>query len=133
MATYTDTQKTNAVDLYVKHGTAEAARRTGITGRSIIRWANAAGVVSPDSPKQVLEANQHAAKRNREQRERIRSLILDKAEDILDRMDQPHHDYKAAGKALHRVEWEQARSGDVKNYAVAVAVLTDDHRQRSLR
>jgi len=127
MATYTKEQKQKAVDLYVKVGTAEAARRTGITGRSIIRWANTAGV-SQDKANQTEAARESLALKNAERRERIRNMILEKIEDILGRMDQPHHDYRAAGKELHRIEWESARSGDVKNYAVSMAVLLDKYR-----
>ena len=40
---YTDEQRAEAVDLYVKHGAAEAARLSGISNRSIRGWAKAAG------------------------------------------------------------------------------------------
>ncbi len=127
MAIYTDTQKREAVNLYLKHGTAEAARRTGITGRSIVRWAKATGV-SQDKAEQTEAAREQLALKNAERRERIRTTMLEKIEDILGRMDMPHHDYRAAGKELHRIEWDSARSGDVKNYAVSAAVLIDKFR-----
>ncbi len=127
MATYTDTQKAEAVDLYVEVGTAEAAKRTGITGRSITRWAKASGV-SQDKAEQTEDAREQLALKNAERRERIRTTMLEKIEDILGRMDMPHHDYRAAGKELHRIEWDSARSGDVKNYAVSAAVLIDKFR-----
>lgn len=41
--TYTDTQKADAVALYVEHGLAEAHRRTGITKPSLRTWAKKAG------------------------------------------------------------------------------------------
>lgn len=41
--TYTDTQKTDAVNLYVEHGLAEAHHRTGIPKPSLRNWARAAG------------------------------------------------------------------------------------------
>ena len=127
MTKYTDTQRRKAVKLYVKYGTAEAARRTGITGRSIIRWANATGV-SQDNAEQTEAARERLALKNAERREHIRTRILEKVEDMLGRMDQPHVDYRAAGKELHRVEWDSARSGDVKNYAVSMAILIDKYR-----
>lgn len=40
---YTDKQKQEAVETYLKVGTAEAARQTGISRRSILNWAKAAG------------------------------------------------------------------------------------------
>ncbi len=127
MATYTDLQRQEAIDLYLKHGTAEAARQTGITGRSIVRWAKASGM-SQDKAEQTEAAREALALKNAETRERIRVMILEKAEDILNRMDQPHIDYKAAGKDIHKVVWDTARSGDVKNYAVSFAVLLDKYR-----
>lgn len=42
--TYTDTQKTDAVAIYLEHGLAEAHRRTGIPKNNLQRWAKAQGV-----------------------------------------------------------------------------------------
>jgi len=127
MAAYTAAQKTKAVDLYLKHGTAEAARQTGISGRTITRWAKTSGVVSQDREK-TETARQELARRNAERRERIRSLILEKAEDILHRMDEPHADFKVVDKGIEKVVWDSARSGDVKNYALSLAILIDKYR-----
>ncbi len=128
MATYTDTQKAEAVTLYLEHGTAEASKHTGISGRSITRWANATGLVSQDRQK-TDQAREQLARRNAERREHVKTLLLEKAEDLLGRMDQPHIDFKG-GKA-EQVTYPIATSGDVKNYAVAVAVLIDKYRLES--
>ena len=77
MGNYTDAQKAEAVDLYVEVGTAEAARQTGITGRSITRWAKAAGVVSQDRIEKTEDAREVLAATQAEKREELRVLLLD--------------------------------------------------------
>jgi transposase-like protein len=56
MPKYTDTQKAAAVKLYDEHGTAETAKRTGITPRTIRRWAKDAGHVSEDNAQKTTKA-----------------------------------------------------------------------------
>ncbi|MDK1039803.1 MAG: transposase, partial [Actinomycetota bacterium] len=89
MATYTDTQKMKAVDLYVEVGTAEAARRTGVTTRTITTWAKSTGVTSAERAKKVEHTNEARDIANTERRLRIREKVLAKIEDMLDRMDEP--------------------------------------------
>ncbi len=121
---YTDDQRRKAVNLYIQHGTAEAARQTGISGRTVTRWAKAADV-SQDRTK-TDAARQELARKNAERRERIKTSLLTKIEDLLGRMDLPHIDFK--GKDAQQVTYPTATSGDVKNYAVSVAVLIDKYR-----
>ena len=95
MTTYTDTQKAQALNLYDEHGTAEAARRTGISPTSIKRWAAQAGRVVRTNAEKTTKA--HAAAAERVQRAwgdyregealgagaaatRMRSLAVDAAE-----------------------------------------------------
>ena len=126
MAKYTDTQKREAVDLYVEVGTAEAARRIGVTTRTITTWAKAAGVTSAERAKKVEHTNEGRTAANAERRERIREKVLAKIEDMLDRMDEPHVDFK--GKDAQMVTYPIATSGDVKNYAVSLGILLDKYR-----
>ena len=74
---YTDEQKSDAVTLYVEHGTAEAAELTGINGRSILRWAQAAGVVSQDRIEKTEQAREVLAATQAVKREELRVLLLD--------------------------------------------------------
>ena len=124
---YTDIQKQEAVDLYLKHGASEASNRLDIPRRTISSWVTKQGLAQAKG-EQTEAAREALALKNAERRERIRTSILVKVEDILGRMDMPHHDYRAAGKELHRVDWDTARSGDVKNYAVSMAILLDKYR-----
>lgn len=59
--TYTDDQKTHAVDLYTEHGASEAGRRLGIPSRTITRWAGQAGAVSQASREKTATARASAA------------------------------------------------------------------------
>ena len=123
---YTDAQKAEAVDLYVEVGTAEAARRVGTTTRTITRWASAAGVVSADRAKKVEHTVEGRDAANKDRRSRIRDKVLAKAEDLLDRMDEKHIDFR--GKDNKKVTFPKATSGDVRNYAVSFGVLLDKYR-----
>ncbi len=123
---YTVEQKQETVELYVEHGTAETARRTGVNPRTITRWANAAGVMSQDSSKKTELARQHLAIRRDEKREQLRTLLLDKAIGLLERFDTEHKDYR--GKDVQEVYWDQAPSGATKEYAIAVGILIDKFR-----
>lgn len=53
---YTAADKQHALDEWQEHGTAEAARRTGITTRTLTRWANAAGMMSEDRREKTTDA-----------------------------------------------------------------------------
>lgn len=125
MPQYTDTQRSEAVTLYIEHGAAEAARRTGINKRTISRWANAADV-SADRDKNLTDAAERLTKQSTAQRAAIRVDLLDRIADVLQRMDEPHIDFR--GKDAIQVEWPTATSGDVKNYAVSFGILLDKYR-----
>ena len=77
MANYTDTQKAEAVSLYVEVGTAEAARRIGVTPRSINNWAKAAGVTSQERIQKTEGAREVLKATHAEQREELRRLLLE--------------------------------------------------------
>lgn len=61
MASYTDDQRAEALALHLEHGTAEAARRTGIPTRTIIRWAGDAGQTAHATRERTEEARAAAA------------------------------------------------------------------------
>jgi hypothetical protein len=62
-AAYTPDQRDEAVRLWQEHGTAEAARRTGISGRTIVRWASEAGLMTHDNVQKTADARVAAAER----------------------------------------------------------------------
>lgn len=77
MANYTDAEKAEAVELYVEVGTAEAARRIGVTPRSINNWAKAAGVTSQERIEKTESAREVLKATHAEQREELRGLLLE--------------------------------------------------------
>ena len=127
MNTYTDQQRAEALDLYLQHGTAETARRLNIPKRTVRHWANQAQLAAARS--QALdEGGKILAKTHAVMREELRVLLLEKTVDLLERMDQPHTEYKAAGSDIHKLEHEHATSSDVKNYASSIKDLLDKYR-----
>jgi transposase-like protein len=122
---YTDAQKRKAVNLYIQHGTTEASQQSGVPKRTLLRWAKDSDVVAHARDKTAV-AVAESARLNVERRERIKSSLLEKIEDLLGRMNLPHIDFK--GKDAQMVTYPVATSGDVKNYAVSVAVLIDKYR-----
>lgn len=107
---YSPKQKAEAIDLWKQHGTAETARQTGISTRTIKRWVKADPTAQADT-KQTDTARRELARRTRERRERIRSLLLERTQDLLE--------------AMHP---DASRAGDIRSYAVAVGILIDKFR-----
>ncbi len=79
MSKYTDTQRQDAVDLYVEHGATEAARRTGVSRRSVNEWAKAAGVTAQAKIEKTQQARDVLATTVAKDREELRLLLLEAA------------------------------------------------------
>ena len=108
--------------------TAAIGKKCGVTGRTLQRWAAEldqplGDLSSYDIPQKAIEAHQNQAQ---ERRERIRLHLLEKMEDLLGRMDEPHVDFK--GKDAGKVTYPIATSGDVRNYATSFGILLDKYR-----
>lgn len=123
--TWTPEQRANALAIYRDHGPAEASRRTGIPGGTIASWANRAGVQTEAPAKTAAAVEAAKAKRDRD-REELRILLVAKAVDLLQRLDEPYHDYR--GKDADRVEWDRPPAEACKAYATAAAILVDKFR-----
>lgn len=76
---YTAEQKAAALDLVAEHGTAEAARRTGINAGTIGSWATRAGIAGPDAAVMAAPTAASAARKLATTAERKAKL----AEDLL--------------------------------------------------
>ena len=63
MPTYTDTQRDEAIQLYVDVGTAQAVRQTGISGTTIKRWAAQAGKTVQTNTQKTTTARAAATQR----------------------------------------------------------------------
>lgn len=119
---YSDTQRQEALDLYPEHGTSETSRRTGIPQRTIRRWANEEGLTAARS-KALEEGGEMLSKTVAVMRSESQVKLAERILDLLDRMEESHIEYKAAGSEMHRLEYEIATSTDVRNYASAVKDL----------
>jgi hypothetical protein len=116
--------------VYRTDGPHEASRQTGIPQRTISTWARRAGLKS-DATQKTTSATQAAAARRRKLREEGRVLLLEKRNGLLRRLDEPHYEFKTVPGSrdvvgrIERVDYDRAPSGAVKDYAVAVGILTD--------
>lgn len=124
---YTDEQRAEALTLYLELGTAETSRQTGIPKRTIRHWANQANLAAARN-QALQDGGERLAKTHANMREELRLQLLEKAVDLLERIDEPHTEYKAAGAELHRIVYDTATSSDVKNYASSVATLVEKYR-----
>ena len=125
MNTYTAEQKKETISLYIQHGTTKASEQSGVPKRTILYWVKNANVVAQARDK-TDAARTELARLNAERRERIRAQLLEKMEDLLERMNKPHVDFR--GKDAQMVTYPIATSSDVKNYAVSFAILLDKYR-----
>jgi len=124
---WSDEERRDALHLYTEVGTAEAARRSGIPARSIRRWANEADLAAARSLA-LEEGGRLLAKTHQAMRQEARVLLMEKVVDLLERMDQPHSEWKVVGNSVEKVTYDIATSGDVKNYAASINQLIDKYR-----
>lgn len=122
---YTMDEKAAALAVYVEKGVAEAWRQTGIPKPTIASWARR-GNVHSDAPAKTIEAVEAARVRSMRLREELRYRLLEKAADLLDRMDAEHVDFK--GKDVEQVVYPIAPASAVQNYATSVGILIDKFR-----
>jgi transposase-like protein len=122
---YTDAQRAEAVELYRTDGPTVVQHQLGIPKGTVTKWAQAAGVetVSTANTRAAVEAISVLRERKREE---VRTLLIEKAADMLGRMDEPHKDFR--GKDVTEVTFEKAPSGACQQYATAAAILIDKFR-----
>lgn len=125
---YTDEQKREALDLFVEVGPSEASKRTGIPKSSLVYWAKKLGLRTERNQK-TLAATEAAQLDAAQKRAALRQKLLDKAYDLLERMDKPHKEFK--GKNADEVMYDIAPADAVRNYATSVGILIDKLRLES--
>lgn len=115
------TDRARAVTYAAEHGVTAAANEFGVTRQSVYNWIKASIDVEKTPEQQARD------KLYQEQlRSNIRTRLLEKVDNLLDRFDQPHIDYR--GKDTVQVEWPTATSADVRNYATTIGILIDKYR-----
>lgn len=121
---YTAQQKVAAIAIYAEHGGREAGRRTGVHESTIRRWAAEAGV--RHTPAQIAAATEANRERRQQLREQLRAEMLEKALDVLRRMDEEHIDFKGAN--VKQVTYPKAPAAACQHYATTLAILIDKFR-----
>lgn len=125
---YTEDEKARALDLYGSVGLAEAARETDIPKPTIQSWARRTGLPHTDAAAKTREATLAASARADQLRAGIRLKLLVKADRLLDRMDEPHVEFKNSAKEIRQVTYPTAPAAAVQNYATSVGILIDKYR-----
>lgn len=125
---YTDDEKAKALALYQEVGLAEAWRTTGIPKPTIASWARRTGLPHTDAAAKTREATIAASARADQLRASIRLKLLEKVDDLLDRMDGEHVEFKNSAKEIREVRYPIAPAGAVQNYATSVGILIDKYR-----
>lgn len=125
MRTYIEEERIAAVELVASVGLAEAWRQTKIPKPTLVSWCQKAGVerFRPEQTRMAVEAAQAKAA---ELRQQLTYLLLEKAVDLLGRMDAEHVEFK--GKDADQVTYPIAPASAVQNYATSAAILIDKYR-----
>lgn len=122
---YSMEERAVALAIYVEKGVAEAWRQTGIPKPTIASWARR-GRVHTNAPVKTQAATAQLQANAAKLRAELRLRLLEKAADLLDRMDAEHIDFK--GKDAGEVVYPIAPAGAVQNYATSVGILIEKFR-----
>lgn len=123
--TYSPELRAEVIALAVEVGPAEAARRHGLNPSTVASWSSKAGMGTVAAEK-TRAATLAAQARRQTKREELRRLLLDKAVDLVKRMDEPHIDFK--GKDADEVTYPKAPAQACQQYATAAGILIDKFR-----
>lgn len=125
MASYTDEQRAEALDLYQQLGPSEAARRAGVPKGTISSWVRRAGLKTsvPENLRAATEVGRLTLEQRRQKLasnllgdiERLRGQLFEPAESI-------HWD-KDGG--FHRARISEPTFSDKKALATSLAILVD--------
>lgn len=118
---FTKAEQAESVALFHEQGAAFAADHRGVSRQTIYNWVRAS-IDTEKTPEEIAaEALYQATLRSS-----IRRRILEKVDNLLDRFDQPHSDFR--GKDARKVTWDTATSGDIRSYATSIGILIDKYR-----
>lgn len=131
---YTEEQRAEALRLYVDEGPDIAAQQTGISVRTIYRWAAAEGVSTTATSERTQAATTAAKARAALNRAELHALLLEQAVKALHSMDEEVPKPITVIEGRTRSEhWEMvpADPKDKKELALTAAVLLDKFRLES--
>lgn len=107
--------------MFHSEGVATTAAHFECSRQSVYNWVRES-IDTEKTPEEILAESLYQATL----RGSIRRRLLEKVDNLLDRFDQPHYDYR--GKDATRVMWDSATSGDVRAYATSIGILIDKYR-----
>jgi len=117
--------KAEVLAVYETEGPSEAGRRFGISRFLVGDWAAAAGKsTTANSKASFADANLA----NQARRERIRSKMLLRVEEMLDRLKEPSVQYVGNGAHPIEVQLPHPPANVCKDLALACAILLDKYR-----
>jgi hypothetical protein len=120
-----DARKAEIVALAQEVGYAEAGRQTGVARATIRSWCLKFG--KPVDNVSLSNEGLRAARQHQKQlREEIRVLLLERTADMLARMDEPEVDFR--GKDADEVVFPKATGLTCRAFATAAAILLDKYR-----
>jgi hypothetical protein len=122
---YSEAERTHWVAVVARDGLGSAWRESGIPKPTLARWCHKAGVETYQ-PEKTHAATEALKAMHGLRRETLRVQLLDKAVDLLERMDSEHVDFK--GKDADEVVYPIAPAAAVQNYATSVGILIDKYR-----
>lgn len=124
-AAYTPEQRQAAIARAQQIGTGKAARELGVKRGTLAAWVNRAGLTAPSQSERTAAATAASLQHREALRVRVHTKLLRQIDRLLDRMDQPHVDFKGSG---NRVTYPKAPAAAVQNYATSVGILIDKYR-----
>jgi hypothetical protein len=129
-AVYSESQKREALATYVEHGLSVAHAETAVPKCTLLKWARSAGidhnVVSAEHAERVRNGTQARVARCEALRVEIREQLLQTAQTMLDRCEQPFTDYR--GQKADEVEFEVPPPSECRQLVTAAAILIDKYR-----
>lgn len=131
MPVYTEEQRTEALRIYVEDGPDIASTQTGISVRTIYRWAAAEGVSTTATSERTQAATTAAKARAALNRAELQALLVEQAVKALHAMDEqvPKVVTVIEGRSRsEHYEMTPADPRDKKDLALTAAVLIDKYR-----
>lgn len=123
--TYDDATKAAALELYTTHGPTAVQDQLGIPKATVAGWA-ASNSVRTVRNETTAAATEAIAADRALKREALREAMLDRALDLIGRMDEEHIDFR--GKDAKRVIFPKPSASGCQAYATAAAILLDKVR-----
>ena len=114
---YTNAFRAKVMETYEAEGLAAAAREHGVPRGTVSWWAKKAGLTGHQSE---IARDGLAARL-----ERIKEKLGRRAEEMLDRMDEPMVSWTGSGKNAVRIELPRPPAGVCREFATTAAILID--------